>query len=88
MASSVSIAAKIDGGSIIGFAENASGQVQEDILYSTLFAQLSSDRRFDKFRSPEDWIRYYVDVMSKIGWSVNEKSSSTYHTGDPAFRMD
>jgi len=88
LASAASAAAKIDGGSIIGFAENASVQVQEDILYSTLLAQLTSDKRYDKFRSPEDWISYYMDVMGKIGWSVNEKSSSTYHTGESAFRMD
>lgn len=88
LASSASVAAKIDGGSIIGFAENASVQFQEDILYSTLLAQLTSDRRYDKFRSPEDWIGYYVDVMGKIGWSVHEKSSSAYDTGEPTFRMD
>lgn len=43
----------VDNGSLVSFASNVMGQKKQDVLYSTLLAQLAANKKYDRFNYTE-----------------------------------
>lgn len=71
--------AEINAGSLIVFDAKLSKQNISDVSDSILFAQLASNKAFDRFSQPVEWYKNYSSVLGQIGWSQTgfEYSSTT-----------
>lgn len=61
---------------VICFEKGFPPQLRDDVLNSTLFAQLAATKLY-----PDDasaWYKMYEEVLKKIGWAVQESSFSDY----------
>ncbi|MFD9700144.1 hypothetical protein [Lentzea sp. NPDC059081] len=67
-------AAAVAAGSLLSFTTNVGAQHRADALHSTLLAQLSSDRLFDRFDEDQrtGWHHHYAAVLAALGWDVRE----------------
>ncbi|KAF8184181.1 hypothetical protein BJ912DRAFT_533182 [Pholiota molesta] len=69
---------------VASFIQNLSRQKQQDVLDSTLLAQLSASGQYDRFEQTEQWYNYYTWVLQNIGWVVKEfKFDSRELPADP-----
>ena len=55
-------------GSIVSFTENVGQQQREDVLNSTLFAQLAADVKYNRQQNQSGWYKYYDDILQQIGY--------------------
>jgi hypothetical protein len=54
--------------SVVSFADGVTGQQKEDLLNSTLLAQLAANGRFDRERDTPNWYELYRTVLNGVGW--------------------
>ncbi len=78
----------VDAGSIVTFDGNVSRQTQEDVLNSSLLAQVASDHRHDRATEVIDWHNYYSHIMNKIGWSDQGFKWQKYTSPEATFTMN
>lgn len=64
--------ANVVAASVVAFADGVSGQQKEDLLNSTLLAQLAANKAFDRERDTPNWYGKYRELLHKVGW-VSEK---------------
>ena len=78
------------GGSLIAFTENVKGQAKQDILDATLFAQLTSDHKYNSEQQSqiEDWYQSYVSVLQSIGFVGRPLNFVSYTAKGDTFTMD
>lgn len=67
--------ANVVAASVVGFADGIFGQQKEDLLNSTLLAQLAANRRYDRERDTLNWYGSYRSVLEKLGWSIEKRRS-------------
>jgi hypothetical protein len=60
--------ANIDAASIVTFVDGLSQQQKEDVLNSTLLAQLAANKQHDRERDMAGWYGTYRCVLEKVGW--------------------
>ncbi|KAI0329257.1 hypothetical protein GY45DRAFT_1371686 [Cubamyces sp. BRFM 1775] len=62
--------AAASGSGVLAFLGNVPVQVKEDVLYSTLYAQLESDKKYPgrPIEKMEEWLKEYVSVLLNVGW--------------------
>jgi hypothetical protein len=79
--------AYVDKGSIVSFTDRLKGQQKHDVLNSTLFCQLAADYQYkrDDF---ENWYRYYVKIMGKLGYVIQNFSFTEFSAKGDSFTMD
>lgn len=78
-ANAINTNANIVAGSIAYFDKNMSAQQCDDVMYSTLFAQIASDKRYNRKTQTRDWHRSYFDILNKIGWSIYNSTFDPYN---------
>jgi len=61
--------ANVDAASVVTFVDGLSGQQKEDVLNSTLLAQLAANRKHDRERDTAGWYEVYRTVLEKVGWA-------------------
>ncbi|KAI0325093.1 hypothetical protein GY45DRAFT_1375024 [Cubamyces sp. BRFM 1775] len=68
--SAASDSATVNGNACVAYAGNLDRQTKEDIINSTLFAQLASDKRYPgrPMDRMMEWHESYKDVLTQIGW--------------------
>lgn len=66
--------------SIISFASSVSAKHRNDILDSTLLAQLAANKKFPDENDGILWYKHYTEVLSNIGWVVENAEFSTFET--------
>lgn len=81
-------AAFVDGGSVVAFVADVSGQNREDVLNSTLLAQLAADKQFNREKQVMDWYGFYTQVLGKLGWTQQGFNWSKYQASEMSFTMD
>lgn len=54
--------------SVVAFTDGLSQQQREDVLNSTLLAQLAANLRYERERDTIDWYAYYRTVLHQVGW--------------------
>jgi hypothetical protein len=62
----------VDAGSLVSFVAGVSQQNQDDVLNSTLLAQLHADKRFHRFDQPLEWYDAYRGVLGNVGWVIQQ----------------
>ena len=70
--------AGIVGSEIVGFVEGVTPERRQAIVNSTLLAQLAATRQVPDTARVDDWYKAYFDVLSNIGWVVQERSLTEY----------
>lgn len=55
--------------SVVAFADGVFAQQREDLLNSTLMAQLAANRKYDREKEAVNWYRYYRSILQNLGWS-------------------
>lgn len=78
----------IDKGSLVSFVAGVSSQNQSDVLNSTLLAQLAADKKFDRGADPINWYGFYVNVLGKVGWVLQDFSFKKYNSSTTSFTVD
>jgi hypothetical protein len=78
----------VEKGSLVSFVAGVSGQNREDVLNSTLLAQLSADKTCDRDSKPLDWYQQYTKVLSTLGWTLQGANFSDYSSSTATFSMD
>ena len=57
-------------GSLVSFVSNLTGQQKQDILDSSLLAQLAASKKYDREKDTENWYKFYTKVMENVGWVI------------------
>ena len=60
----------VNTGSLVSFTDKLSGEDKEDVLNSTMLAQLHANKVANRYTDTIGWYKAYFDVMEKIGWIV------------------
>lgn len=64
----------VDGGSLMSFSRTTNGTEQlmmNDILQSTLYAQLNASSKYDRQTDSSSWYGAYVSILEVLGWKIN-----------------
>lgn len=80
--------AYVNNKSLVSFVADIPGQLRKDVLNSTLLAQRVADHYFPK---PEDilqWYDKYIEVMTGVGWTFEQKEFSNYDSSSNLFEME
>ncbi len=65
--------AYVAGASVAAFTDGIYGQLREDLLNTTLLAQLSANQRCALERDTVNWYAWYRRVLLKLGWQLAPK---------------
>lgn len=66
------------GSGIAAFAEGVSAQFRQDLVNSTLLAQLVASKKVPDRDQLFDWYDAYFDALANIGWSVQGRDFAMY----------
>ncbi|KAI0654664.1 hypothetical protein C8Q70DRAFT_1058255 [Cubamyces menziesii] len=64
--------AAVNGGAAVSYVANLIGQMKEDVINSTLLAQLASDKKYPgrPMNRMKEWYDNYGTVLAQVGWTV------------------
>jgi hypothetical protein len=79
--------AAVVGSSVIAFARGVSEAHRRAIIDSSLLAQLHAKKRFPDPKQVEGWYDAYFDVLTQIGWVVQESGFSEYEARGSSFEV-
>lgn len=74
--------------SLVSFVSEVDGQVREDILNATLFAQMVANYEYPEEEDIEQWYRKFLEVMNNVGWNFPIKRFSSFRMRTDKFQMD
>jgi hypothetical protein len=74
--------------SLVSFTSGVSSQTREDILSSTLLAQLAANKKCPDDADLREWFKVYQDTLHNIGWVLQEKDWATMSDSESAFEMN
>jgi hypothetical protein len=77
----------ISGGSLVAFAPGIDPQHRDDVLNSTLFAQLVANKKFKRAEQPIAWYEAYTSVLGKIGWVIQDFSFHKFDASGPTLHI-
>ncbi|HXT68427.1 MAG TPA: hypothetical protein VN700_01625 [Vicinamibacterales bacterium] len=81
-------AAYVDAGSTMSFVGGVPAVKQQDVLNSTLLAQLAANKKFDRETQTEQWYGFYRQVLENVGWVVQSFSFTRYDESGATLRLD
>lgn len=77
----------VDAGSLVSFTSHLNTQQKEDVLNSTMLAQLAANAKYDRFTQTEDWYKFYTEVMGKIGWVMQGFKFEKFQSNQTDFKI-
>jgi len=77
----------LDNKSIISFVGGVSPQNRQDILDSTLLAQLAAGHLYPEPKDLRNWYDKYTEVLRNIGWSIQQNEFSELESSGSLFEM-
>lgn len=78
----------VDAGSTISFVAGVSPESQDDVLNSTLLAQLAANKKYDREKDTQNWYRFYTDTLGQVGWVIQNFSFMKYQASGSSFLVD
>ena len=81
-------AAKVVDGSTVSFIGGVPKLQQQDVLNSTLLAQLAANKAHDREKATEQWYTKYREVLENIGWIVQNFSFQRQNDSGTTVRLD
>jgi len=70
--------AMIVGSDIVSFVKGVTPERREDIVSSSLLAQLVAKKQVGDPTRIYDWYNTYFDVLMNIGWAIQDRAFNTY----------
>lgn len=70
--------AAVVGAGVVAFAEGIPGKFRQDLVNSTLLAQLVATKKVPDKSQLFAWYDVYFDTLANIGWPVQERTFSEY----------
>jgi len=64
--------------SIFSFASEVTGQIREDVLNSTLLAQLAANKVFNTPDKLVEWQKKFAEVLNHLGWVVEASEFQSF----------
>jgi len=77
--------AAVVGSDIVSFVKGVTNERREAIINSSLLAQLVAAKQFPNFVNTQGWYDAYFDVLTNIGWVLEDKEFAVYHESDENF---
>ena len=77
----------VDAGSLVSFTANLTGQQKQDVLYSTLLAQLAANKKYSRFNDTKQWYEFYNNVLEKVGWVMQNYHFDEYKSHQADFKI-
>ena len=62
-------------------------QQKQDVLYSTLLAQLAASKKYDRFIDPDKWYNVHIDVLRNVGWVLQDFKFEKYQSSQSSFKI-
>jgi hypothetical protein len=74
--------------SIVSFVSSVNGQSREDILNSTLIAQLAANKKHPIEKNLKAWYDKYVEVLRNIGWVIENAEINRYEVKQSLYEVE
>ena len=74
-------------GSLAATSHEMTEQQVQDVTDSTLLAQLAANKKFNRFEDPENWYKFYMNVLSNIGWTLESFRWNEYESSQASFKL-
>lgn len=65
-------------GGLHSFTSDLSGSIKQDVLYSTLLAQITASSRYGRTDQFNQWYDEYVAILKSVGWKIESFTFSNY----------
>ena len=72
---------------LVSFTAKLTGQHKQDVLYSTLLAQLAANKKHNRFDDSKQWYEYYTDVLGNLGWVMQNFHFDEYESHQADFKI-
>lgn len=63
---------------VVSFVKGVTNERRQDIVNSSLLAQLAASKKVPDKKNIIDWYNAYFDVLENIGWAIQERNFSAY----------
>ena len=80
--------AVVDVGSLLSFVDGVGSQERDDVLYSVQLAQRGASGTYNRFTQTRQWYGKYVDILEKVGWTVEQIAFTRHDQSEGEVRMD
>jgi hypothetical protein len=77
--------AAVVGSEVVSFVQGVTAERRDAIVNSSLLAQLVAKQKVSDPDKIYDWYDAYFDVLTNIGWVVQDKSFAVYHESSQNF---
>jgi hypothetical protein len=77
--------AMVVGSSIVSFVKGVTAERRGDITKSALLAQLAATKRVPDEADIFGWYNAYFDILTNIGWVIQERNFDTYYESGTNF---
>ncbi len=78
--------ATVVGSDIVSFVQGVTPERREDIVNCSLLAQLAAKKQVGDPERIYDWYNAYFDVLTHIGWSIQDRGFATYSESSQNFQ--
>lgn len=78
----------VDAGSLVSFVAGVPLQHKQDVLNSTLLAQLAATAKFSREKQTMEWYDWYRTVLENVGWVIGNFSFNDYSSSGADFTAD
>lgn len=73
--------------SIVSFVSSVSSGLRNDVLDTTLLAQLAANKKFPNQGDSFDWYNAFIDTLIKLGWIIENSDFSTFESNATALEV-
>ena len=73
-------------GAIVTFTQNVTGLAKQDVIDSTLFAQIAASQQYNRESDPDNWYKYYAFVLENLGYVIQDFQFKKYTPKKDVFK--
>ncbi|MCF2518541.1 hypothetical protein [Dyadobacter sp. CY351] len=74
--------------SLVSFTSEVSAELRDDVLQSTLLAQLAANYQFPENSNIMKWFETFSEVLTKIGWLIEGSDYQIYRAKESSIEVD
>lgn len=78
----------IDDGSLVSFVAGLEPLQKNDVLNSTLLAQLAANKKYDREKQTDQWYAFYRNVLENVGWVLSAFDFHRTEVSGSSFTVD
>lgn len=77
----------VSDGSLVSFVSSLTGEQKQDVLDSSLLAQLAANKKYDRENDTDKWYKEYTNVMQMLGWVMQGFKFGRYKSSAASFSL-